>query len=170
MYALGADFSLPGTQAIARTLSRDYDLSSTGQAVLLFSRIAKVQQIDCNAAGLHTCPNLNLPVFTQRIVMGNPALRTSQFGTPPAAYIGSGGNIASVNYCQQTSLIADRLQFGADAQPPGSRRRWWKGISRCPISTFWASPIRAEDIMFASCFDPGAAPAGNRRGAGVSCC
>lgn len=106
MYALGADFSLPGTQAIASTLSRDFDLSSTGQAVLLFSRIEKVQQTDCTAAGLHTCPNLNLPVFTQRIAMGNTALSTSQFGTPPAAYIGSGGNILSVNYCQQSSLIA----------------------------------------------------------------
>jgi hypothetical protein len=106
MYALGADFSLPGTQAIAGTLSRDFDLSSTGQAVLLFSRLEKVQQTDCTAAGLHTCPNLNLPVFTQRITMGNTALLTSEFGTPPAAYIGSGGNILSVNYCQQTSLIA----------------------------------------------------------------
>ncbi len=106
MYALGADFSLAGTQAIATTLSRDFDLSSTGHAVLLFSRIAKVQQTDCTGAGLHTCPNLNLPVFTQRITMGNTALLTSQFGTPPAAYVGSGGNIASVNYCQQTLLIA----------------------------------------------------------------
>ena len=106
MYALGADFSLPGTQAIASTLSRDFDLSSTGQAVLLFSRLEKVQQTDCTAAGLHTCPNLNLPVFTQRITMGNTALMTSQFGTPPAAYIGSGGNILSVDYCQQTSLVA----------------------------------------------------------------
>jgi hypothetical protein len=106
MYALGADFSLSGTQAIAATLSQDFDLSSTGQAVLLFSRIEKVQQTDCTAAGLHTCPNLNLPVFTQRITMGNTALMASQFGTPPAAYIGSSGNILSVNYCQQTLLIA----------------------------------------------------------------
>jgi hypothetical protein len=106
MYALGADFSLPGTQAIASTLSRNFDLSTTGQAVLLFSHLEKVQQTDCTAAGLHTCPNLNQPVFTQRIAMGNTALSTSQFGTPPAAYIGSGGNILSVNYCQQTSLIA----------------------------------------------------------------
>jgi hypothetical protein len=106
MYALGADFSLAGTQAIARTLSRDYNLSSTGRAVLLFSRIYKVQQIDCDAAGLHTCPNLNLAVFTQRIVMGNPAQRTSAFGAPPSAYIGSGGNISAVDYCERTGLVA----------------------------------------------------------------
>lgn len=106
MYAFGADFSLAGTQAIARTLSRDFSLSNSGRAVLLFSRIAKIQQIDCDAAGLHACPNLNLPVFTQRIAVGNPSLRPSHFGTPPVAYIGSGGNIAPVNYCQQPSLVA----------------------------------------------------------------
>jgi hypothetical protein len=106
MYALGADFSLPGTQAIAGALSRDFNLTGTGRAVLLFSRVMNVQQTDCTAAGLQTCPNLNLPVFTQRIAIGNPALRASKFGTPPAAYIGSGGNIAPADYCQQTSLIA----------------------------------------------------------------
>ena len=106
MYALGADFSLAGTQAIASTLSRNYNLTSAGQAVLLFSSVRKVQQIDCTAAGLHTCPNLNLTVFTQRIAIGNTALRTSAFGTPPATYIGSGGNILAADYCQQTSLIA----------------------------------------------------------------
>ena len=106
MYALGADFSLTGTQAIASTLSRDFNLTGTGRAVLLFSTIFRVQQTDCTAAGLVTCPNLNLPVFTQRIAIGNTALRTSAFGTPAATYIGSDGDITSVNYCQQTSLVA----------------------------------------------------------------
>jgi hypothetical protein len=115
MYALGADFSLTGTQAIARTLSRDYDLSSSGRAVLLFSRITKVQQTDCNAAGLHSCPNRDLPVFTQRIVVGNASLRASAFGTPPANYVvASTGNISSANYCAQASLVAN----GFDAVLP----------------------------------------------------
>ena len=106
MYAWGTDFSLAGTQAIARTLSQDFTLTGTGESVLLFSTVYVVQQTDCNAAGLHTCPNLNLAVFTQRVAIGNPALRASQFGTPPANYIGSGGNIALADYCQQTSLLA----------------------------------------------------------------
>jgi hypothetical protein len=107
MYALGADFSLSGTQAIARTLSRDYSLSNSGRAVLRFSRIAKIQQTDCDAAGLHSCANLNQPVFTQRVVVGNAGLRASSFGTPPANFIGTSGNILPVNYCAQSSLIAN---------------------------------------------------------------
>jgi hypothetical protein len=106
LYALGADFSLAGTQAIARTLSRDYTLSGTGKSVLIFSRIYKVLQADCTAAAVSPCTNLNKAVFTQRIVMGNPSLRTSQFGTPSAGYIGTGGNITAANYCKQTSLVA----------------------------------------------------------------
>ena len=106
IYALGADFSLPGTQAIARALSRDFDLSPSGRGVLLLSRIVKVQQTDCTAAGLHTCPNLNQPVFAQRIGMGNPTLRASAFGTPPSSYIDAKGNIRSIDYCQQAALLA----------------------------------------------------------------
>ena len=106
MYAMGADFSLSGTQDIARTLSRDFDLSAGGRAVLLLSRVIKVQQLDCNAAGLSNCPNLNLPVFEQRLVIGNAAVRSSAFGTPPSAYLGAKGVIAGADYCKQASLVA----------------------------------------------------------------
>ncbi|PWU03955.1 MAG: hypothetical protein C5B51_17845 [Terriglobia bacterium] len=106
MYALGTDFSLAGTQAIAQTLSRDFTLTTSGSGVLLLSRIVKVYQADCTAAGLQNCPNLNQTVFAQRLVIGNTALRTSSFGTPPANYIDSQGNIKSVDYCKQSALIA----------------------------------------------------------------
>jgi hypothetical protein len=139
MYALGADFSLPGTQALASTLSRQYNLSSTGKAVLLFSRIMKVQQVDCDAAGLHTCPNLNLPVFTQRIVLGNPALRSSSFGTPPPAYIGASGTISSVNYCQESSLIANGFNSVLSLSP-GQSTTMVEGYFSMPDINFLGFP------------------------------
>ena len=110
MYALGADFTLPGTQAIARTLASGFDLGSTGKAVLIFSRLTKVSQVDCTAAGLSNCPNLNQPVFTQRITMGNASLRASSYGTPPPQYVGTQGNIASADYCKQSTLIASGFE------------------------------------------------------------
>jgi hypothetical protein len=139
MYALGADFSLPGTQALASTLSREYNLSSTVKAVLLFSRIMKVQQVDCNAAGLHTCPNLNLPVFTQRIVLGNPAVRSSSFGTPPSAYLGTSGTISSVNYCQESSLIANGFN-SVLALSPGQSTTMVEGYFSMPDINFLGFP------------------------------
>jgi hypothetical protein len=139
MYALGADFSLPGTQALASTLSREYNLSSTGKAVLLFSRIMKVQQIDCDAAGLHTCPNLNLPVFTQRIVLGNPAVRSSAFGTPPPANIGASGTISSVHYCQESSLIANGFNAVLSLSP-GQSTTMVEGYFSMPDINFLGLP------------------------------
>ena len=106
MYAMGADFSLSGAQNIAATLSRDFSLTSTGNAVLILSRIIKVYQADCDGAGLKSCPNLNQTVFTQRIVIGNSSLFSSYFGTPPSSYIDSSGNIKATDYLQQPSLIA----------------------------------------------------------------
>lgn len=106
MYALGADFSLAGTQAIARTLSRDFSLTGSGNGVLILSRIVKIYQADCDAAGVPSCPNRGQTVFTERIVIGNPALRLSSFGTPAASYVDAKGKIKSSDYCQQAALAA----------------------------------------------------------------
>lgn len=59
MYALGADFSLPGAKNIAAALSRDFRLTTSGNAVLILSRIVKVYQADCLEGLLRrrkTCP------------------------------------------------------------------------------------------------------------------
>jgi hypothetical protein len=106
MYALGADFSLPGAQNIAATLSRDFNLTNSGNAVLILSRVVKVYQADCDASSLKTCPNLNQAVFAQRIVIGNSTLRSSYFGTPPATYVDTSGNIKAIDYLQQSTLVA----------------------------------------------------------------
>src|SRR6185312_333270 len=70
MYALGADFSLPGAKNIAAALSRDFRLPTGGNAVLILSRIVKVYQADCQANSLSNCPTQNMTVFTQRLVIG----------------------------------------------------------------------------------------------------
>jgi hypothetical protein len=110
MYALGADFSLAGTQQIASTLAGSFNLTSTGNAVLIFSKVMKVAQVDCTAAGLTNCPNLDQPVFTQRLVLGNSSLRVSNFGTPAASYLGTQGVITAANYCKQASLVASGFE------------------------------------------------------------
>jgi len=106
LYALGTDFSQAGAVSIAQTLSTSFSLAKTGTAVLILSRIVQVYQADCTAAGLKTCPNLNQPVFTQRIVLGNSSLYASSYGTPAANYLDASGNISSTNYYTQSQLIA----------------------------------------------------------------
>jgi len=108
LYGVDAmDFSQPAAVSIAQTLSTNFSLTNTGNAVLILSQIVQVYQADCTAAGLKTCPNLNEPVFVQRIVLGNPNLRTSAYGTPPANYLDANGNILVSNAYQQGSLIAN---------------------------------------------------------------
>ena len=106
MYALGTDFSQPGAVAIAQALSTNFSLTSNGSGVLILSQIVQVYQADCTAAGLQSCPNLNQPVFIQRVVLGNSSLRSSAYGTPPANYVGANGNILLTNAYQQAQLIA----------------------------------------------------------------
>lgn len=107
MYALGVDFSTTGAHNLAAKLADGFNLTATGNAVLIFSQIVTVYQADCNAAGMSgQCVNVNQTVFAQRIVMGNASLRTSSFGTPPAQYIGSQGNIAPTDYYKQPTLVA----------------------------------------------------------------
>ena len=107
MYALGTDFSLAGAQSIATTLSRDFSLTASGNAELILSQIMTVYQADCTAQGLKSCPNANQSVFTQRLILGNPSLRASAYGTPPSNYLDSRGYITPTNYLQQSSLIAN---------------------------------------------------------------
>ena len=107
MYGLGVDFSAAGAQNIVAKLAQGFNVTSTGNAVLIFSQIVTVYQADCDAAGLtNSCSNLGQTVFAQRIVMGNSSLRTSAFGTPPAGFVGANGNIAPTNYYQQSTLRA----------------------------------------------------------------
>ena len=108
MYSLGVDFTSASAQQLATTLAQGFDISSNGNTVLIFSQIVTVYQADCNAAGLGgQCGNAGKPVFAQRIVIGNSALRSSDFGTPPSQYINAQGNIDSSNYFNQASLVAN---------------------------------------------------------------
>jgi hypothetical protein len=105
MYALGTDFNQTGAVSIAQKLSTDFSLTNTGTAVLILSKIVQVYQADCTAASLQTCPNLNEPVFAQRIYLGNTKLRASNYGTPDAWI--KNGVINSSDYLVQSALIAN---------------------------------------------------------------
>src|SRR4051812_11147566 len=62
---------------------------------------------NCTAAALANCPNLNQPVFAERLNIGNSQLsQTSVYETPPSTYINSQGNIRPSDYCKYSQLIA----------------------------------------------------------------
>jgi Flp pilus assembly protein TadG len=106
MYGEGMDFTSQSAQQLMTQLAQGFTLTSSGSAVLIFSQVVTVFQADCTAASVSPCSNAGSPVFTQRVTMGNTALKSSAFGTPGSSYLDSEGNITSANYMQQSSLVA----------------------------------------------------------------
>jgi Flp pilus assembly protein TadG len=106
MYGEGLDFTSSDAQQLTTQLAHGFDLSGTGNAVLIFSQVITVFQADCTAASVNPCTNLNSAVFKQRVTMGNTGLKTSAYGTPGAGYLDSLGNISAQNYLSQSSLVA----------------------------------------------------------------
>lgn len=106
MYSEGVDFTSQSAQQLVTQLAQGFNVTSSGSAVLIFSQITTVFAADCTAASVSPCSNNGDPVFMQRVTIGNTALRASAFGTPPAQYLDSEGNISAANYMQQGSLVA----------------------------------------------------------------
>jgi Flp pilus assembly protein TadG len=107
MYGLGADLSTTRATTIINKLAEGFDMNpSTGNAVLVLSQVARVFQVDCTAANVSPCTNLDQAVFTHRLTKGNISLRPSAFGTPPTTYVATNGNITATNYLRQNTLVA----------------------------------------------------------------
>jgi Flp pilus assembly protein TadG len=124
MYAQGVDFSLAQNQNIAVNLVQGLGGMTTtaGNGVLVLSQVVEVYQADCAAAGFTVgqCTNLGSRVFTNRIVIGNNGLRTSDFGTPTGVTISSKGNISGSDYLTKgtdvVSGFTDSVLPQADGQ------------------------------------------------------
>jgi hypothetical protein len=104
MYVDGVDFTRAQSQNIVVQLGQGTGMTANGgNGVVIFSRVMTVYQADCDAAGFSgTCGNLGQCVFTQRVVVGNSALRASNFGAPNAGLLDAAGNISNSAYLQNT--------------------------------------------------------------------
>jgi Flp pilus assembly protein TadG len=100
MYSDGVDFSQTSNQNIVINLLANGTgmTANGGNGVIYLSQIRTVYQVDCNAAGITPCTNLNLPVFVQRLMIGNTTLRASVFGTPNTSILDAQGNISPSVY------------------------------------------------------------------------
>jgi hypothetical protein len=91
MYAQGLDFSNAANQEIAVKLAEGLGMDIRGgKGVLILTRIRMVRGADCGSAGSGHCANDGFAVITQRYIIGNPALRSSSFGTPAHIDPGTG--------------------------------------------------------------------------------
>jgi hypothetical protein len=118
MYGRGLDFSLPGNKTILAAIGSDLGLHTTdtgGSAVLILSTVKYIDATMCPTG----CTNFHQWVFAQRLVIGNPSYRTSNFGSPLTSGIGavtldSKGNVSPAD---QTGNANDRAAFKNGGNP-----------------------------------------------------
>lgn len=126
MYAKGTDFSQPGNQTVLLTLGSGLGLtnsSSTSKALIILSSVTYVDKAMCASAGKVDaqgnplgCSNYGNWVFTQRIEIGQSALRTSNFGSP----LTTGPNGVTINATTgKISLLDQVTKSGAIANFTG---------------------------------------------------
>jgi hypothetical protein len=91
MFARGMDFSQVGNKAILVNIGSTLGLSTTSSATagVIFSKLTYIDKNACAAAGAVDaqgnpagCTNLGSWVFTQRFIIGNSSVRTSNLGSP----------------------------------------------------------------------------------------
>jgi Flp pilus assembly protein TadG len=119
MYAEGIDFSQTSNQNIAVQLVQGLGGMTVngGNGVLILSQIQEIYAADCTAGGYTSgqCTNLGDRVFINRVVIGNSSLRTSNYGTPNAAYISANDNIGSTDFL---TMAGDQVSHFTDSVLP----------------------------------------------------
>jgi Flp pilus assembly protein TadG len=122
MYSDGVDFTQATAQSIiVQDLALGTGMTATGgNGVIIFSQIQTVYQADCTAANVSPCTNAGVPVFTQRIVVGNSSLRTSQFGTPTSSLMDTSGNISASVYLSNSNSTVRTSGFEAQLDAAAS--------------------------------------------------
>lgn len=122
MYARGIDFAQPGNKTILANIGSNLGLQTTagqGSAVVTLSALTYVDTPTCASQGLVSggiptgaCTNYTKWVFTQRIVIGNSAVRTSILGAPltsgPTGVVvdSTTGKISASDYVKKAGAVA----------------------------------------------------------------
>jgi hypothetical protein len=123
LFAFGADFTQPSYQNLLVNLAPALGLSTsaaTSHGVVVLSQIALIDDT-CDgtntASKPTTCSNSGYYVVVKRIVIGNPALQSSAFGTPASTLIDAAGNVSQNGYLNNASTQAS-AGGGASFAPP----------------------------------------------------
>jgi TadE-like protein len=130
MSAYGFDFSQSSNKYLLAGFAPGLRVDPTGAGgagIVILSTIVYVDDGQCLTGGYIGnvgCSNYQKYVFTRRIVIGNPALQSSAFGTPSAALMDSSGNIrpgspTMQGYLNNSSTIAVGFDNVIPSPAPG---------------------------------------------------
>ncbi len=117
MYVRQLDFSLDASKELVVRMASGMGMTKTGgKGVVILTKVLFVGDDQCAAGGLTggACSNRGRAVMVQRYTIGDPSLRTSSIGTPPAGMLLTApdtdlglkaGDILPSNYLTQSSLV-----------------------------------------------------------------
>lgn len=104
MYVRGVNFSRPGNKDVLVRLAGSLGMTQAGgDGVIILSEITYIPQSRCEEVDLNPC-NGNRHVITQRVVIGNSALRSSNLGSPANHLVDSEGLVR--DYMTEGSAVA----------------------------------------------------------------
>lgn len=113
MFVRQVDFSQDTNKQIIERIAIGLNMTvSGGNGVVILSRVQMIGAAECALVAAGSCNNLNNPVITQRITIGNSTLLTSPIGNPPGNVIQADGTILPSDYLTNTSLRASTLSTG----------------------------------------------------------
>lgn len=144
MYSEGIDFSQSQNQQELIKIAQGLNIATnSGNGVIILTKVVYVLSATCQAAtGQKTCNNENNYVMVNRLVIGNSALHSSTFGTPPAKDMdpsGDGGVLMSAyatdsatvaaNFSNLISLTSGQYAYVAETYFISPDLDWWgRGI------------------------------------------
>lgn len=140
MHARGVDFGVPSGYDLFVKLTQGSVFRAGGSppsynGTLIISTIRYVSPLDCAS-----CSNLNQPVVTYRVVLGDANLFTSQFGAPGA--IDSNGRVT--DWRNDGSARAPSILGFIDGMQPGDEAFVAEGYMKTPGISFPSVNATAE--------------------------
>ncbi len=122
MFVRQLNFSLIASQEVVVRMASGMGMTRTGgNGVVILTRVLYIGDDQCAIGGLApgSCPNHGRAVIVQRYVIGDPSLRQSSIGSPPAGMIPTApdvvtglkpGDVLPSNYLTQGSLVTGETE------------------------------------------------------------
>jgi hypothetical protein len=110
MFMRFVDFSTATNKELIVRIARGMGMTATGgNGTVILTQIMRVGAGQCVPPFPNTaaCPNFNRHVIVKRVIIGNPSLTTSSFGTPASGLLTSDGSITATNYLTNATVRAD---------------------------------------------------------------
>lgn len=158
----GLDLSLPQNQRIivraasglGMAADAAYDPSSTGNAVVILSKVVMVGPAECSVGVVpapasappwnsSNCPNYGQYVFAYRLGFGNTTRWASKFGTPPAGIVMPNGTISVVDIATNPGDISSNFGSSVMVLAPSSYAlvsEMWADVSNVNLFSMWLTP------------------------------